>query len=198
MFDAAAVGTGIQIGATNLVPSVSVVNGIFTVQLDFTETSFSGANVFVILIKDRIDLFDTVIFAGIFAAYIWRVSKLPKDDDVESTLSGLSLRKFLSQAKAANFRIRVYFVYLDSAELCVRRVAGRVARGGHHVPPEDIRRRFERSNKNFWNVYKESADGWYLFFNAGEGSRQIAAGDEKDVIIYDEARFEEWLKIATN
>ena len=108
MFDAAAVGTGIQIGATNLVPSVSVVNGIFTVQLDFTETSFSGANVFVILIKDRIDLFDTVIFVGIFAAYIWRVSKLPKDDDVESTLSGLSLRKFLSPAKAANFRIRVY------------------------------------------------------------------------------------------
>ncbi len=36
---------------------------------------------FVILIKDRIDLFDTVIFAGIFAAYIWRVSRLPKDDD---------------------------------------------------------------------------------------------------------------------
>lgn len=36
---------------------------------------------FVILIKDRIDLFDTVIFAGIFAAYIWRVGKLPKEDD---------------------------------------------------------------------------------------------------------------------
>ncbi len=36
---------------------------------------------FVILLKDRIDLFDTLIFAGIFAAYIWRVSKLPKDDD---------------------------------------------------------------------------------------------------------------------
>ncbi len=36
---------------------------------------------FVILIKDRIDLFDTVIFAGIFTAYLWRVGKLPKDDD---------------------------------------------------------------------------------------------------------------------
>jgi cation:H+ antiporter len=38
---------------------------------------------FVILLKDRIDLFDTAIFAGIFAAYIWRVGKLPKDDDEE-------------------------------------------------------------------------------------------------------------------
>lgn len=36
---------------------------------------------FVILLKDRIDLFDTVVFAAIFAAYIWRVGKLPKEDD---------------------------------------------------------------------------------------------------------------------
>lgn len=43
---------------------------------------------FVILIKDRIDLFDTVIFAGIFSAYIWRVGKLPKDDDDEENEVG--------------------------------------------------------------------------------------------------------------
>ena len=36
---------------------------------------------FVITIKGRIDLFDTVVLAAIFAAYLWRVSKLPKDDD---------------------------------------------------------------------------------------------------------------------
>lgn len=36
---------------------------------------------FVIILKDRIDLFDTVIFAGIFAAYLWRVGKLPREDD---------------------------------------------------------------------------------------------------------------------
>lgn len=36
---------------------------------------------FVITIKGRIDLFDTVVLAAIFVAYLWRVSKLPKDDD---------------------------------------------------------------------------------------------------------------------
>lgn len=36
---------------------------------------------FVIILKDRIDLFDTVVFGGIFAAYLWRVGKLPKEDD---------------------------------------------------------------------------------------------------------------------
>ncbi len=36
---------------------------------------------FVITLKGRIDLFDTFVLAAIFAAYLWRVSKLPKADD---------------------------------------------------------------------------------------------------------------------
>ena len=117
---------------------------------------------------------------------------------VESTLSGVSLKKFLVTAKSNNFKISIYFVYLDSAELCVNRVASRVARGGHNVPPEDVRRRFQRSNQNFWNIYKPLADEWNLFFNVGDGFQQIAVGDEKDVIIFDETRYLEWLKMAVN
>ena len=33
------------------------------------------------------------------------------------------------------------------------------------------------------------------FSNVGDDFQQIAAGNEKDVIIFDEARHEEWLKI---
>ncbi len=36
---------------------------------------------FVITLKGRIDLFDTLVLAAIFVAYLWRVSKLPKTDD---------------------------------------------------------------------------------------------------------------------
>ncbi len=36
---------------------------------------------FIIILKDRIDLFDTVVFGAIFAAYLWRVGKLPKGDE---------------------------------------------------------------------------------------------------------------------
>lgn len=117
---------------------------------------------------------------------------------VESTLSGVSLRKYLVRAKTENFKISVYFIYLSSAELCVNRVAARVKRGGHHVPAEDVLRRFERANYNFWNVYKDLADDWHLFFNVGDDFQQIALGDEKNVIIFDEARYREWLKMATN
>ena len=123
---------------------------------------------------------------------------IEKDESliVESTLSGISLKKFLLRAKEKGFRVSIYFVYLDSAELCIRRIASRVALGGHHVPPEDVRRRFERSNKNFWNVYKELADEWNLFLNAGDDFQQIAVGNEQDVIIFDDERYEQWLKMA--
>ena len=49
-----------------------------------TEISFlalASLYSFVITLKGRIDLFDTFVLAAIFAAYLWRVSKLPKSDD---------------------------------------------------------------------------------------------------------------------
>ncbi len=72
--------------------------------------------------------------------------------------------------------------------MCIRRIAARVAKGGHHIPDEDVRRRFGRANANFWNMYKNSADKWHLVFNAGDSFEQIAAGDDNGVIILDEAR----------
>ena len=47
LFDAAQVGAGNQIGATQTVSSVAVVNGIFTVQLDFGGTVFRSVDLFV-------------------------------------------------------------------------------------------------------------------------------------------------------
>ena len=48
LFDTAGAGTGTQQGATVANPTVSVVNGIFTVQLDFGSAVFStGANLFL-------------------------------------------------------------------------------------------------------------------------------------------------------
>lgn len=113
---------------------------------------------------------------------------------VESTLSGLSLKKFLIEARHSNFFISIFFVILDSEELCIQRIASRVAKGGHFVPDEDVRRRFKRANSNFEKVYKDLADDWFLIFNAGDNFEQIATGDQKGTIIYDELRYEQWRK----
>jgi predicted ABC-type ATPase len=116
---------------------------------------------------------------------------------VESTLSGLSLRKWIEKARKFGYNVNILFVYLDSPDLCVQRVAARVAKGGHHVPEDDIRRRYARSNDNFWHTYRDLANGWRLFFNAGNNIVQVAGGDRNGVMIVDGARFEQWQRMVT-
>jgi len=114
---------------------------------------------------------------------------------VESTLSGLSLRKWIEKAKKFGYDINILFVYLDSPDLCVQRVAARVAKGGHHVPEDDIKRRYARSNDNFWYTYKNLANEWALFNNGQEGIVQVAATTQRGIIVLDEARFKQWQRM---
>ncbi len=114
---------------------------------------------------------------------------------VESTLSGISLTKHLRKAKTFGYAIRILFVYLDSPELCMKRVEERVAKGGHNVPAEDIKRRFQRANDNFWSVYKDLADEWGLFINAGEKIMPVIGGDRNGQIIFNREKFVEWQKM---
>jgi predicted ABC-type ATPase len=41
-----------------------------------------------------------------------------------------------------------------------------VSEGGHDVPEVDVRRRFDRSIKNFLVLYRALADSWLLFDNS--------------------------------
>jgi hypothetical protein len=47
LYDKVGVGTGTQIGATIIRPSVKVISGVFTLQLDFTAAAFPGADRFL-------------------------------------------------------------------------------------------------------------------------------------------------------
>jgi predicted ABC-type ATPase len=42
----------------------------------------------------------------------------------------------------------------------------RVSEGGHDVPETDVRRRFDRSIRNFLVLYRALADSWFLFDNS--------------------------------
>jgi predicted ABC-type ATPase len=57
------------------------------------------------------------------------------------------------------------FPSLGSAEEAVSRVAMRVKHGGHDVPPDVIRRRFESGVRNFLDVYRYRIDVWQLYDN---------------------------------
>ena len=66
----------------------------------------------------------------------------------ETTLGGHTITALLQDALAAGIEVRIWFVGLSSPELHVARVRARVARGGHDIPEEKIRERYDRSRIN--------------------------------------------------
>jgi len=67
---------------------------------------------------------------------------------METTLTGASVLKRMAEAKAAGFEVALRYVALDDPDENVARVADRVARGGHHIPEDVIRRRYVESLEN--------------------------------------------------
>ncbi len=53
--------------------------------------------------------------------------------------------------------MRFFFLWLSSVDLALSRIKGRVSEGGHDVPEADVRRRFDRSIKNFLVLYRALA-----------------------------------------
>ena len=93
---------------------------------------------------------------------------------IESTLSGKTYVAMIQDAKAQGYRFLLHYILIGSADQAVGRVALRVKIGGHHVPEEDVRRRFGRSRKHFMEDYVPLADEWVLWDNASPPHRQMA------------------------
>jgi len=95
----------------------------------------------------------------------------------ESTLSGLNYARLIPAWRAAGYHLKLIFLSLLSADLAVERVRTRAAQGGHSVPEDVIRRRFDSGLRNFAAVYKHLVDSWVLYDNAGPTHRLLDAGD---------------------
>jgi predicted ABC-type ATPase len=70
------------------------------------------------------------------------------DFAIETTLGGSTIPRLLADAAARGIRIHVWYVGLSNPEQHIRRVRSRVRKGGHDIPEQAIRRRFEHSRLN--------------------------------------------------
>ena len=66
----------------------------------------------------------------------------------ETTLGGNTIPRLLAEAAAQSIGVYVWYAGLSSVELHLERVRSRVRRGGHSIPEDAIRRRYERSRLN--------------------------------------------------
>jgi predicted ABC-type ATPase len=91
---------------------------------------------------------------------------------VETVLSTDKYRRLVQRAKSLGFEILLIYVVLHSVELNVQRVALRVKHGGHPVPEEKIRSRYEKSLSQLrW--FFEQADRVMLYDNSGATPRLV-------------------------
>ena len=60
----------------------------------------------------------------------------------ETTLSGRKTEATAKQVSDLGYRVRLFYIGLDSAEESLSRIANRVKRGGHDTPHDDVVRRF--------------------------------------------------------
>jgi predicted ABC-type ATPase len=74
--------------------------------------------------------------------------------------------------------VKLIFLSLPDVAIANERVATRVIQGGHNVPEDVIRRRFEHGIKNF-ERYKALVDSWQLYDNSDAPVVLINEGQNK-------------------
>jgi predicted ABC-type ATPase len=87
------------------------------------------------------------------------------DFAIETTLSTKYYIQLAGNAKDKGYSIILIFLWLKSVKVAKERVKERVEKGGHNIPAEIIKRRYERGLKNF-KTFAELSDRWVLFDNS--------------------------------
>jgi len=115
-----------------------------------------------------------------------RIQELLDNEDsfaFETTLSTKSYTGLIKKAKEKDYEIILLFLTLDSQELAIKRVETRVKEGGHNIPIEVIKRRFENGLDNLFNLYIPIVDKWIIIDNSGENFEVIGEGYKSETII---------------
>lgn len=112
-----------------------------------------------------------------------RISDLLKERRsfaVETTLSGQLHLQDVKRAKAEGWNTGLLYVGLRSPRLAVERVRLRSLSGGHDVPEDDIRRRYERSLTNLAVIY-QAVDAVVVFDNSFSSFKMVLVANGGEV-----------------
>ena len=94
---------------------------------------------------------------------------------LESTLSGKTYLALLKDARVKGYHVQLHYLRIANVVDAIERIQQRVLQGGHHVPTEDVRRRFSRSLENLVTNYLPIADQWVIWDNTSFPATNIAS-----------------------
>ena len=113
---------------------------------------------------------------------------------IETVMSHESKLDFMRAARECGYRIYLYYISTSSPEINVGRVATRVMRGGHNVPEDKIKSRYERSLRNLHEAILLS-DRAYIFDNSEISHKWIAEYDgATGELRYKEDEIPQWVE----
>ena len=118
-----------------------------------------------------------------------------EDFAVETTLATKSLAGIIDNAQELGYKVGLLYFWLKNPELAVKRVAIRVASGGHDIPENTIVRRYWQGMENLRNIYLPRCDSWVLIDNSATEADWIAERklDDAEPTIYNKKLYEQIL-----
>ena len=121
---------------------------------------------------------------------IQEMLRLKEDFAIETTLATKSYAKFIESAQQEGYYVTLIYFWLNSPELAIRRVQERVKSGGHNVPDDVIRRRYDAGRYNLFTLYTPVADFWMVIDNSVNPFELIAEGKKNEAVtIYNEGTY---------
>jgi predicted ABC-type ATPase len=108
----------------------------------------------------------------------------------ETTLSGKVNLRLIQKLRNEGWDVELLYVALPSVDMCKRRVAERVAHGGHDIPAIDIERRFFRSLSNLFGAYTASVTRTRCFMNQFKPPKIVFENCDGKVLVKDSKYYE--------
>jgi predicted ABC-type ATPase len=108
---------------------------------------------------------------------------------IETTLATRFLIKVIKEAKEAGYHVTLLYFWLNSPDLAIKRVAARVAAGGHNIKEETIRRRYNVGLHYLFRDFMPLCDKWVLIDNSCPPLSIVAEASEDGKIIREPEKF---------
>jgi predicted ABC-type ATPase len=87
----------------------------------------------------------------------------------ETTLATRTYAQKIPQWQRSGYKVSLVYLRLSSVEASIARVRRRVDAGGHEIPQQTVRRRFDKSLTYLEDIYKPIVEEWYIW-NSLEGT----------------------------
>lgn len=155
-------------GCRSFVNADSIARGLSP--LDIDTASVEAGRLFLRQIHSRIDALKSFSF--------------------ETTLSGLSYIRLFHKLREKGYSIRLYYLWIPSPELALKRITERVLNGGHNIPKYTVKRRYAKGLKNLFDRYMPLVDYCAIFDNSLLHPELVYEKDKSIDLVINEKIFE--------